>query len=383
MTGGVMRADAIVLGAGIVGASTALHLRRRGLSVLLLERDRAGQRASGVNFGGVRQQGRALGELPLARRARRLWAALPQLIGIDGEFTVSGHLRLARGEADMAVIERHCRDAAGYGLDFELLGRNALRARFPWLGEIVIGGSLAAEDGQANPRLVSPAFAEAARQAGAELLEGTEIVAGEAGPGGFRLTTADGREFASPRLFNCAGAWAGKVAGWFGEAVALKPEIPQILVTEPLPHRIGPVLGVIGGDLYLRQIDRGNVLFGGGEGEVATDWLTSRPRPAAARTAAATAVKIVPHLRHAAVIRIWTGVDGDTADGSPVVGRSARHDGLFHAFGFCGHGFQLGPAAGAVLAELAVDGKTETDISALAIARFLRAPPAAPAHTAM
>jgi sarcosine oxidase subunit beta len=370
----VIRADAIVLGGGIAGASAALHLRRKGLSVLLLERDRAGQRASGVNFGGVRQQGRALGELALARRARRLWAELPQLIGTDGEFTVTGHLRLARSEADMAVIERHCRDAAAFGLDFELLGRNALNARFPWLGEIVTGGSFAAEDGQANPRLVSPAFAEAARRAGAEILEATEITAGEAGLEGFRLTAADGREFASEYFFNCAGAWAGKVAGWFGEPVALKPEIPQVLVTEPLPHRIGPVLGVIGGDLYLRQIARGNVLFGGGEGRIAEDWLMSRPRPEVACKAASMAVKIVPHLRNAAVIRIWTGVDGDTADGSPVVGRSRRHDGLFHAFGFCGHGFQLGPAAGAVLAELAVEGKTETDISALAIDRFLTHP---------
>ncbi|HEY8013579.1 MAG TPA: FAD-dependent oxidoreductase, partial [Dongiaceae bacterium] len=107
----MIRADAIVLGAGIAGASTALHLRRKGLSVLLLERDLAGQRASGVNFGGVRQQGRALGELPLARRARRLWAELPRLIGTDGEFTVTGHLRLARSDTDMAVIEQHCRDA--------------------------------------------------------------------------------------------------------------------------------------------------------------------------------------------------------------------------------------------------------------------------------
>jgi sarcosine oxidase, subunit beta len=236
----VIRADAIVLGAGIAGASTALHLRRKGLSVLLLERDLAGQRASGVNFGGVRQQGRALGELPLARRARRLWAELPRLIGTDGEFTVTGHLRLARSEADMEVIEQHCREAAGFGLDFEPLGRNAIRARFPWLGELVVGGSLAAEDGQANPRLVSPAFAEAARGAGVEILERTEITGGAVTAGEFCLTTADGREFASPRLFNCAGAWAGKVAGWFGEAVALKPEIPQILVTEPLPHRIGP-----------------------------------------------------------------------------------------------------------------------------------------------
>ena len=90
-----------------------------------------------------------------------------------------------------------------------------------------------------------------------------------------------------------------------------------------------------------------------------------------ARATVATAVELVPHLKHAAIIRMWTGVDGDTADGSPVVSPSLRHPGLFHAFGFCGHGFQLGPAAGAVLAELAVDGKTETDISALGIARFL------------
>jgi len=60
-----------------------------------------------------------------------------------------------------------------------------------------------------------------------------------------------------------------------------------------------------------------------------------------------------------------------TTDGSPVVGSSRRHEGLFHAFGFCGHGFQLGPAAGAALVDLAVDGRCETDISGLGIGRFL------------
>jgi sarcosine oxidase subunit beta len=365
------RADAIVLGAGIAGASTALHLARRGLAVLLLERDRVGQRASGVNFGGVRQQGRALAELPLSRRARRIWAELPRLIGTDGEFAVTGHLRLARSEADMAIIEQHCRDAASFGLDFEPLGRNALLARFPWLGEMVVGGSFAAEDGQANPRLIAPAFAHAARHAGATLCEGVEIVRAEGAPSGFRLVAFDGSAFEAPLLFNCTGAWAGEVAGWFGERIELKPEVPQVLVTEPLPHCIGPVLGVIGGDLYLRQIPRGNVIFGGGEGAIAEDWLRSRPKPEVARKVAATAVRVVPHLKDAAIIRIWTGVDGDTADGSPIVSPSTRHAGLFHAFGFSGHGFQLGPAAGAALAELALDGRCDTDISGLGIARFL------------
>ena len=365
------RADALVLGGGIVGASVALHLRRRGLTAILIERDRVGQRASGVNFGGVRQQGRALIELPLSQRARRMWSDLPQLIGIDGEFVAGGHLRLGRSDADMAVIEQHCRDAARYGANFELLGRNAVRTRFPWLGAVVVGGSFSAEDGQANPRLVSPAFADAARRAGAEILEGVEIVAGTSEPGAFRLTARHGTEYVAPRLFNCAGAWAGEVAGWFGEGVAIKPEAPQIMVTEPIAHRIDPVLGVVGGDLYLRQITRGNVIFGGGEGAISEDWLRSRPKPDVARMACRMAVAVVPHLKNAAIIRMWTGVDGDTTDGSPVVGSSRRHEGLFHAFGFCGHGFQLGPAAGAALVDLAVDGRCETDISGLGIERFL------------
>ena len=370
----VVRSDALVLGGGIVGTSTALHLRQRGLGVVLLERDRVGQRASGVNFGGVRQQGRALIELPLARRARAMWSDLPRLIGIDGEFQATGHLRLARSEDDMAIVEQHCRAAASLGLTFELLGRNAIMARFPWLGPVVQGGSFAGEDGQANPRLVSPAFGAAARRAGADIREGVEIVGGGVDPHGFRLSARDGNEFHAPRLFNCAGAWAGEVAGWFGEHVTITPETPQVMVTEPAAHRIGPVLGVVGGDLYLRQIPRGNVIFGGGQGTIARDWLRSRPEPNAARIAARTAVTLVPHLKDLAIIRIWTGVDGDTADTSPVVGPSVRHSGLFHAFGFSGHGFQLGPAAGSVLAELALDGRCGTDISGLGIGRFL-APP--------
>ena len=372
--GSITRTDALVLGGGIVGTSVALHLRKRGLTAALIERDRIGQRASGVNFGGVRQQGRALAELPLSQRAQKMWSQLSRLIGVGGEFVANGHLRLARSEADMAVIVQHCRASAAYGLQFELLGRNAVLARFPWLGEIVQGGSFSPEDGQANPRLVSPAFGEAARRAGAEIHEGVQIVTGVSESSGFRLIARDGREFLAPRLFNCAGAWAGEIAGWFGEFVAIKPETPQVLVTEPINRRIEPVLGVVGGDLYLRQVSRGNVIFGGGEGTISGDWLRSRPRPDVARAACRAAVAVVPHLKNAAIIRMWTGVDGDTADGSPVVGPSRRHAGLFHGFGFCGHGFQLGPAAGAALVDLAVDGRCATDISGLGIERFLEPP---------
>lgn len=231
-------------------------------------------------------------------------------------------------------------------------------------------GSFCADDCQANPRLVGPAFAHAARRAGAEIYEQAEVVLARHDGGGFRVATRDGREIAAPVLVNAAGAWAGQIAGWFGEPVAIRPEMPQVLVTEPAPHRITPVLGVIGGNLYLRRIPRGNVIFGGGEGRANEDWTLSRPLPEVAIEAVRSALKVVPHLRDLQIIRMWTGVDGDTADGSPVIGPSGKVAGLFHGFGFCGHGFQLGVGAGAVLAELIVDGHARTPIDGLGIGRF-------------
>jgi len=98
--------DVAIAGGGLVGSSAALALARRGLRVGLFERRFCGAQASGVNYGGVRCQGRPVEQMPLAMRARRIWDRLPDLIGIDGEFTVSGHLRLARSESDLAALQQ-------------------------------------------------------------------------------------------------------------------------------------------------------------------------------------------------------------------------------------------------------------------------------------
>src|SRR5262249_30905203 len=89
-------ADVAIVGGGIAGCSAALHLRKRGASVVLLERGTCGSQASGVNYGGVRQQGRDLPELPLARRSREMWGRLAEIAGDDCEFVASGHVKLAR-----------------------------------------------------------------------------------------------------------------------------------------------------------------------------------------------------------------------------------------------------------------------------------------------
>jgi sarcosine oxidase, subunit beta len=141
-----------IVGGGLVGASAALALARRGLRVGLFERRFCGAQASGINYGGVRCQGRPAEQMPLAMRARRVWDRLPELIGSDGEFVVSGHLRLARSESDLAALDRWAAMARDHGLDTQLLSGSGFRSRYPWLGEAAIGGSLCMTDGHANPR---------------------------------------------------------------------------------------------------------------------------------------------------------------------------------------------------------------------------------------
>ena len=153
-----LTADVTIIGGGVAGCAAAVALRRAGMTVVLLEKGMCGAGASGVNFGGVRQQGRNLAELPLARRSREIWDRLDEMLGEDVEFQATGHIKLARSDADMAELERYARDAADYGLKLQMLGANATRAELPWLGQKVVGASLCAEDGAANPRLVGPAY---------------------------------------------------------------------------------------------------------------------------------------------------------------------------------------------------------------------------------
>ncbi|WP_025091854.1 NAD(P)/FAD-dependent oxidoreductase [Brucella intermedia] len=370
-----LQADAVIIGGGIVGGSAALFMRRAGLSVILLDKGFCGAQASGVNYGGVRRQGRAPEQLPLAQRSHELWARLPELIGIDGEYVRSGHLKLARTEAHFASLEAYAAKVRPLGLDVELIGGNAIRDRFPWLPGDVAGASLCAEDGHANPRLVAPAFARAALAAGATVLENTPVIEARETGDGFAILAGGGSasdtiEIRSRLLFNCAGAWSDRFAASFGEPVPLQRIYPSMVVTEPMPFRLPMSLGEEGGGFYGRQVTRGNYVMGGGRGTPLENPDFSRPSVNAASSVMLRAIELFPHLKNAQVIRFWSGTESEMPDDNPVIGPSSRVDNLFHAFGFCGAGFQTGPAVGAILCDLAVKGETETPIDAFRIDRF-------------
>ncbi|UUZ71728.1 FAD-binding oxidoreductase [Polaromonas sp. P1(28)-8] len=368
-----LSADVAIIGGGIMGSSAALFLRRMGLSVVLLERDLCGSRSSGVNYGGVRRQGRPASQLPLSQRAQGLWAQLPQLIGIDGEYLRSGHLKIARSEADLAALESYRERTQGFGMDLQILSARALRERCPWLGRAAVGASLCPDDGQANPRLVSPAFALAARRLGADVREQTRIDEAAHDGTAFVLRSGNALEVRARHLLNCAGAWAGTIAAQFGDAVPMESGHPEMAVTEPLPVFLNFSLGVEGGGVYARQVARGNCVIGGGRGYALDDQRARAQRSGIAALMQQT-IDLLPALRNAHIIRTWSGTEGYLPDRQPVLGPSATTPGLIHAFGFAGGGFQLGPAVGAVLADLVRDGRTATPIEAFSVSRFSESP---------
>jgi sarcosine oxidase subunit beta len=367
--------DVAIVGGGIMGCSTALHLRLAGRSVVLIERGAVGSQASGVNFGNVRRQNRYPPQLPLSLRSSELWRRLPELVGEDCEYEEKGNLLLAFSESDMQTLEAQARTAREYGLEIELLGHEHARARWPWLTGRVYGASFSMGDGAANPRLVAPAFGLQARRLGAEILESTEVTATEWDRTRFVVSTRDGAQIHAECLVNTAGAWAGAIAEAFGEPVPLFASGPQLGVTEPAPREIEPTVSVVGAPIYFRQVGRGNVVFGGGErGPAHTDTMRACVKPHITQAQLGKVARIAPRLAPLQLIRVWSGIEGYLPDNIPVIGPSLRRPALFHAFGFCGHGFQLGPAVGAVLSELIVKGTTATPIAPFSIDRFAERP---------
>jgi sarcosine oxidase subunit beta len=368
--------DVLVLGGGLMGTTAAFFLRRQhGLSVTLLERELVGRQASGTNFGNVRRQGRALAQMPLANRARAVWGRVKELLGEDLEFVPYGHLRVCYTEQQAAVLEQHARDVKPLGLDLELFDAEHLRRRWGIFAPGIVSGSLSPNDGHANPRLAGPAFARAARRAGANIVEQAEVMQVERDGAGFVAHTADGRRFRAAQLFVACGAWSNRMAEQFGEAVSMDARGPQMGVTEPLPYAIGPSIGISSPieheGLYFRQIARGNIVFGGGlKGPAHAEHIRAYVKPDNVLRQLRELRRFVPAFEHVQLIRVWSGIEGYTADWQPVMGPSARVPGLHYAFGFNGEGFAISPGVGETMAELIATGQTSTPIESFSIGRF-------------
>ncbi len=363
--------DAIIIGGGLHGCSTALHLCMKGMKPVLIEKDYAGRHASGVNAGGVRQLMRDLAEIPLSIRSMGIWENIADLVDDECAFECHGQVLVAENAADFQSCVERIETLKRHGFTHEeLISADEVRALLPAVAETCTGGIVSRRDGAAQPARTTSAFRRKAEQLGARIIEG--VAAGNARyKAGLWHVDAGSETFCAPILIIAAGAWGGAFADQFDEPVPIKPVAPMLMITSRVPHFIDPVVILRSRKLSFKQFANGTVLIGGGHLGVAdpttnTTLLDWRKLHESARTV----FDLFDVMRDATIVRAWAGIEGKMADDLPVLGKSSRHEGLFYQFGFSLHGFQLGPAAGAVMAELVAEGRTPTDISGLSMSRF-------------
>ncbi|WP_420963582.1 NAD(P)/FAD-dependent oxidoreductase [Brucella sp. IR073] len=367
--------DVLIIGGGIQGAAAAFYLAREGVSVHVLEKDYVGRHASGVNAGGVRTLNRHFAELPLSVAAKAIWLNIEELLGEDCGFLPVGQIRVAETEQDLEHLRTRAQAVSQLGLPYaeEIIDRHELYERLPALVSGCVGAALVANDGYANPYRTTVAFKLAAVRAGATFHEKMAAVAITRKDGGWTVTTGNRSRFRALVLLNCAGAWGARIAEQLGDKVPLAPNGSMLMVTARLPKMVAPVVGAVRRSLSFKQFANGTVLIGGGHrAPVDIDHNETKVSLPGLAKAARIAIELFPFMAKAKIVRFWSGIEGFMPDGLPVIGPSLSSPNAYHAFGFCAHGFQLGPAVGAVLAELAIYGTSCTAIDAFSIDRLTR-----------
>lgn len=367
--------DVVVVGGGLHGLSAALHCARRGLRVTLIEASWIGRHASGATAAGVRTLCRAWEEMPIAIEAIAMWHAMPALVGDTCGFEPWGQIRLAETEAHLDALRQ--REAEGRRRGFaneQVIGVDELRALVPAVSPHCLGGLLARTDGSADPHRALRAFRAACETAGVTIREGCEVQAlTPLGAGGWRLRTSGG-EILAGQVVNCAGAWAASLAALAGEVIPLGHKASMMIATERLEPFVKPVISVQGRSLSFKQTAQGTLVIGGGlQGWADVRGKHSRVDFRELAKGARAAVDLFPSVAGVRITRSWAGIEARTEDLLPVIGPSSRHEGLWHAFGFSGHGFALVPVVGAIMADLVAQGRTGREIAAFRVERLQRA----------
>lgn len=364
--------DVAVIGGGLHGLSAAMQLGRAGKRVVVIERAWVGRHASGATAAGVRTLNRDRGELDLSLESMDMWHKLTSLVGDDCGFHANGQICVAKDQDSLNGLISHVEELrnAGYTHE-EIIEPQELQHLLPGLSLHCVGASIARRDGAADPHRALRAFRREAEAAGVVIVEQCGVSGIERRGNDWILQT-DSQEWVVPVIVNAAGAWSARIASMIGDEISLATKSSMMMVSERLAPFIKPVVSIVGRSLSFKQSDQGTLVIGGGlQGIPDLDRETSTARMRILAKGAHAATDLFPAVRDVRIVRVWTGLEAKTEDMLPVVGPSPNTPGVFHAFGFSGHGFQLVPVVGAALTDLIVRGTTARAIDKLAAQRLM------------
>ncbi len=368
--------DVVVVGGGISGTAAAYELARSGVMVTLVEQGALASMASGWTLAGVRQSGRHLAELPLARAAVRRWQNLADELDSDVEYRQEGNLRLARTPEEVPVIAAVVAEQRSAGLELTFLSDpDSVRHVAPAVADTVLAASYCPTDGHANPIATVRAFAAAAERHGAVIRTETAVTGIDANGGRVHgVHTATG-SIAADTIVVAAGIYTDRLCRLVGLDLPLRVAHAAAVQTIPLPPLIRQVLGVANGDFAGRQEVSGRMRMTGSAGpwqesEHGLDPEAVQPPGEAVMTTLARGIAVLPALASARIARVWGGLLDMTPDALPVIERTPEVEGLVVAAGFSGHGFCLGPVTGQILRDLVITGKSSLPIQPFRRDRF-------------
>lgn len=367
-------ADAVIVGGGVMGASTAYHLARGGCPrVVVLERGRLfGSEATGKCAGGVRYQFDTAIHIALSLLSLPMLDRFEDELGQAIDRRRCGYLFVLTRECDVTEFQRQVILQNQLGVPTRWLDGDEIRRRLPGMHyPDALGGTWGPDDGLADPSGVVQGYIRGARRLGATCLNDVTVTGIRTAHGRVRGVETTRGPIEAPVVVNAAGPWAGQIGRMAGVHVPVVPVRRQIAVTTPVPDLPADFPFVIdfARSLYFHREGRG-LLTGmsnhdqavGFDQRVDDDWELVHLEAACHR---------MPMLQHVGIASRWAGLYENSPDAHPILGAVDELAGFYCITGFSGHGFMHGPASGLLLAEEILHGRATTlDISSLRMSRF-------------
>ncbi|MFN2135830.1 MAG: NAD(P)/FAD-dependent oxidoreductase [Candidatus Promineifilaceae bacterium] len=367
-------AQVVVIGGGVMGASTAYHLALRGCrDVILLEKQPFfGQGATGKCAGGIRYQFSTEINVRLSLLSLPMLDRFEEETGQPIDLRYCGYLFLLTDEADLPQFRANVALQNGLGVPTKWLTPDEVRQKAPQLhAPDCLGATFHAGDGLADPNGVVAGYIAAARRLGVRCHTDTAVTAIRTEQGRVSGVETNRGAIACETVVNAAGPWSGVVSEMVGIPLPVLPIRRQILTTTPLPALDPhfPFVIDFARSLYFHREGEG-ILTGmsnpneppGFDETVDENWEDNHMEAAMTR---------LPLLEQAGLLAHWAGLYEVTPDAHPIISDVPGLDGYVVVSGFSGHGFMHGPIAGVLTAEIVLDGRAHTlDLSALDYRRF-------------
>jgi sarcosine oxidase subunit beta len=370
----VETADAIVIGAGVHGASLAFHLAEAGLRPVILERNTAAGGATGRSSGLVRMHYDVEADARLAWVSHGYFANWSERVGGDCGFVRTGFVQMVPPDeieqlrANVAMQQR-------LGIDTQLIGPQEAQERVPGMVvDDVVEAAWEPQSGYADPTMTTTSLISAAVERGARLVTRCQVsevlVEGDRVIG---VESSRGR-FEAPVVVNAAGAWAAPLAATVGLELPIqvwRHDVAYVRRPEGMPRH--PVIIDFANSMYARPegdhltlvaLEDGNPVGGSPDAPV------DAAAPGFLEKAAERLARRLPAMVDAGLHSAHSGQDGLTLDQHPIIG-PAGPEGFYLDCGFSGTGFKIAPAVGAALAELIRAGEARVaDLRPYRFARF-------------